>query len=340
MIKHSYASLQWLACLTVIFLSSAPVVTRAETQENKPVFQLPIDCTISVDCFVQSLSDMDPGPGVLDPFCGQNTYDGHKGTDIRVRTIEDLKKGVAVLAGSAGVVRGTRNDMKDRIIRTNDDRKRIEGRECGNGVVIDHGNGYESQYCHMLRGSVKVKKGQRVKAGQILGNVGVSGLTQFPHLHFTIRKDSQWLDAVTGLEPEGACSTQEITKSFFKAEDLKKFTDTSAKLLASGIAGQVIDHKSLVLKGGPAQAKQGDEATVGWVWFINLSKGDQIRITLNGPDGVIATNLTEPLDHHKASWSGFAGRKRTPKPGTYTLISEIVRDKKAIQTFTTKSEIR
>ncbi len=332
--------MQWLACLTVIFLSGIPALTLAQTEVNRPVFQLPINCTISVDCFVQSHSDLDPGPGVLDPFCGKNTYDGHKGTDIRVSTIEDLKRGVAVLASAAGVVRGARNDMKDQIVRTSDDRERIKGRECGNGVVINHGNGYESQYCHMLRGSVKVKKGDRVEAGQVLGNVGVSGLTQFPHLHFTVRKDGQWLDSVTGLQPKGSCSTEEITKSFFKPDDLKKFTDTSPDLLGSGIAGQVIDHKELVLKGGPADAKLGDKATVGWVWFINLDKGDQIRISLHGPDGLIATNLTEPLDRHKASWSGFAGRKRAPKPGLYSVVSEIIRDNRAFQTFTTKYEIR
>lgn len=332
--------MQWLACLTVIFLSVIAAPTRAETEDGRPVFQIPVDCIISVDCFVQSYVDLDPGPGILDPFCGKSTYDGHKGTDIRVRTIEDLKKGVAVLAGASGVVKGVRNDMNDRLVRTNEDQSRVRGRECGNGVVIDHGNGYESQYCHMLKGSVRVKRGERVNAGQVLGNVGVSGLTQFPHLHFTVRKDGQWLDAVTGLQPGNSCSTNEISKSFFQPDDLKKFIDTSPRLLASGIAGEVINHKSLVLRGGPAEAKQGDEATVGWVWFINLNKGDQIRITLNGPDGMIATNLTEPLDNHKASWSGFAGRKRPPKPGFYTLISEIVRDNRAIQTFTTKSEIR
>lgn len=55
-----------------------------------------------------------------------------------------------------------------------------------NGVAIDHGQGEMSWYVHAKKGSVKVKLGQKVKRGQLLGEVGNSGGSAIPHLHFTL----------------------------------------------------------------------------------------------------------------------------------------------------------
>ncbi|MGE0706872.1 MAG: peptidoglycan DD-metalloendopeptidase family protein [Planctomycetota bacterium] len=55
-----------------------------------------------------------------------------------------------------------------------------------NGVSLDHGNGELSWYVHAKKGSIKVKLGDRVKRGQLLGEVGNSGGSAIPHLHFTL----------------------------------------------------------------------------------------------------------------------------------------------------------
>lgn len=57
----------------------------------------------------------------------------------------------------------------------------------GYHVVINHGNGVSTLYAHMLRGSLKVSAGQRVSAGQALGNIGSTGNVTGPHLHFEVR---------------------------------------------------------------------------------------------------------------------------------------------------------
>ena len=54
----------------------------------------------------------------------------------------------------------------------------------GNSIVISHGYGIYSQYSHLKKGSIKVKRGEIVKKGQIIGYVGNSGRSQYPHLHF------------------------------------------------------------------------------------------------------------------------------------------------------------
>lgn len=56
----------------------------------------------------------------------------------------------------------------------------------GNHVVIDHGGGIYSAYAHLRRGSVRVRRGDRVSAGQQLGEVGNSGNASEPHLHFQL----------------------------------------------------------------------------------------------------------------------------------------------------------
>ena len=58
--------------------------------------------------------------------------------------------------------------------------------DMGNYVIIDHGNGYRTRYHHMAKGSVTVKKGQTVKAGQVIGRMGNTGYSTGRHLHFDI----------------------------------------------------------------------------------------------------------------------------------------------------------
>ena len=59
----------------------------------------------------------------------------------------------------------------------------------GNLIVIRHSNGLSSHYGHCQQRAVQV--GQRVKAGEIIGTVGSTGLSTGPHLHFEIRKDGE-----------------------------------------------------------------------------------------------------------------------------------------------------
>ncbi|SFP19698.1 Peptidase family M23 [Actinomadura madurae] len=54
----------------------------------------------------------------------------------------------------------------------------------GNSVVLDLGDGVYAVFAHLRRGSIRVRKGDRVRAGDVLGEVGNSGNSSEPHLHF------------------------------------------------------------------------------------------------------------------------------------------------------------
>jgi murein DD-endopeptidase MepM/ murein hydrolase activator NlpD len=57
----------------------------------------------------------------------------------------------------------------------------------GNYLIIDHLNGEYSWFGHLKQGSVKVKVGQQVRQGQVIAQMGASGDSLFPHLHYELR---------------------------------------------------------------------------------------------------------------------------------------------------------
>ena len=63
---------------------------------------------------------------------------------------------------------------------------RSGGFDYSNNVVVDYGGGVVALYGHLKQGSARVKTGQRVRLGQVLGLVGNSGASGAPHLHFTM----------------------------------------------------------------------------------------------------------------------------------------------------------
>ena len=64
----------------------------------------------------------------------------------------------------------------------------------GNVVTIDHGYGYQTRYAHLSK--FAVKKGQKVKRGQLVGYVGSTGKATGPHLHYEVLKNEKQVDPI------------------------------------------------------------------------------------------------------------------------------------------------
>ena len=64
----------------------------------------------------------------------------------------------------------------------------------GKAITIDHGNVYETSYSHLL--DIRVRKGQKVKRGDIIALSGNSGLSFVPHLHYEVRYRDTRVDPV------------------------------------------------------------------------------------------------------------------------------------------------
>ena len=292
---------------------------------------LPVDCTLGEDCFVQQFPDMDPGPNATDPFCGTATYDRHSGTDLRVLSMKDVARGVAVLAMADGEVLRVRDGEPDKLALTSDERKAVESQECGNGVIVRHVEDVVSQYCHLKQGSVSVKAGETVRRGQQIGAIGASGLAQFPHVHVTVRRRGLPIDPSSGTAVGGSCKRFSSEKALFSEDALKRLGQGEAELLSFGLSGGTVAHTALALSGPPTQANTSSPAIVGWAWVQNLKKGDRISVEVSAPDGNrLASGLTEPMDRPKASYSSFAGKRAQPLPGTYSVTVKLLRNGRAI----------
>jgi len=194
------AALACLAWFPVVAISTIPAAAAP------PELDIPVVCELGRDCFIQFYVDRDASTGVADHHCAGLTYDGHKGTDFRLIELPAMQRGVIVRAAATGTVRAIRDGEDDLGVGKNE--RPMAGREAGNAVVLVHDDGWETQYSHMMKGSVNIAKGQRVVAGEAPGLIGLSGNSTFPHLDFSVRHDGDIVDPFTGAAASEPCDVK------------------------------------------------------------------------------------------------------------------------------------
>ncbi|MHA7773130.1 M23 family metallopeptidase [Roseibium sp. M-1] len=294
---------------------------------------MPLQCKLGVDCFVQNYVDIDPAEPVRAADCGQASYDGHKGTDIRVLNTKVIAD---VLASAPGIVRALRNDVPDRLMRTKEDRQAVQDKECGNGVVISHQNGWETQYCHLREGSVVVAAGDRVQRGQAIGQVGYSGFAAFAHVHLAVRHNGEIVDPFLGTVEKTrqraaiceAGATAVTGQGLWRDPVDPLLKHAKGALIEKGLAGGPVGTIELETADVTIAAAKAP-ALVFYARLINLKKGDRIALKLTGPDGVLAESEGQPLEANKAQWVAYVGRKTRSAgwpAGTYTGEVVLVRE--------------
>jgi hypothetical protein len=274
------------------------LVATATPAAAAPALNFPLDCTIGSTCEVQHYMDDDPGPGVRDYRGGRRTYEGHNGIDLRVKDMATAAK-TAVLAAAPGRVARLRDGVADVSIRA-EGAPSVKGQECGNGVVIDHGDGWETQYCHLARGSITVKVGDQVKPGQPIARVGLSGDTEFAHLHLSVRHGSTVIDPFApGPGAAPLWTPAAMTRLAYKA----------GAVLNAGFASGPVEMPALEA-GAPAAPGREAPYLVAYVRAIELESGDVVELVLKGPGGAVLAQNQVTLDRDKAQYMRFVGKKR------------------------------
>lgn len=279
---------------------------------------LPVNCTGADFCFLQNYFDHDPSPGHADYTCGPMSYDGHTGTDIRV-SYADMERGVPVLATAAGVVRAMRDGEPEGEVslRAGD---AVRGREAGNAVVVVHAGGFETQYSHLRRGSVAVSPGQRVEAGQILGLVGLSGVTEFPHLEISVRNQGRPVDPYTGSASEGCAgkSAPLWSRTALESDELKY--RAGGLLEAAFLDAPPKDSIAMLRRHGRIEGRADDPAALVFaVMAFGPRRGDVWTMRLAGPDGSLLAESRSIQERDQAQAMRYVGKKRGTgwKPGRY-----------------------
>lgn len=313
------------AGIAAVLAALAAPISAAPLRAEPPRLGLPVQCRMGTDCFIQNYFDHDPGSGRTDYACGRLSYDGHDGTDFRLRDLPAMADGVPVVAAAPGVVKAVRDAMPD-VSVAEVGHAAVEGREAGNGVVLDHGDGWETQYSHLRRGSVAVEPGQRVEAGDRLGLIGLSGSTEFPHVEFSVRHAGHEVDPFVG--PADAWNCDAARTPLWTEAAAAEIPYLPSGLLQSGFTATAPTPES-ARAGLSHLGDSADDpaALVLWADIFGAEAGDVQRITITAPDGSVFSESEATLENN-VSWFAFSGRRRPEagwQEGTYVGRYELSR---------------
>ena len=132
------------------------------------------------------------------------SYDGHKGADIALAHAGRLHERIEVRAAADGRVVGVRDGMSDLDVRLIG-RAALKGKDCGNGVRIDHGEGCHTQYCHMKRGAFRSEGVAGCARASAWAHPASRGARNFRICTYQSKKKGKVVDPFVGVEGGAEC---------------------------------------------------------------------------------------------------------------------------------------
>lgn len=322
--------MRYLLILFVMIFSIGTVSAQEPVIKIKktPAFDLPIDCKIGMDCWIINYVDYGLNDGVgTDMSCLKRSYDNHKGTDFAILDGVAMEQGVDVLAPMAGTVKKVRDGEPDRW-PTEEDLKAVQDarKECGNAILIDHGNEVETLYCHLKNGSIEVQPGDEVKTGDALAEVGLSGFTQFPHVHFGVLKSGNVVDPFTALGNTEKCGTHK--KSLWDKSLSLEYDPVIIQ--AVGISDTVPSLEKIE-RNAIQKLKLDSDAPVivFWATYLGVREGDKILMEVRDPNDKVLMRRELMQERTRARQFYYVGKnlaERTLAEGAYTATAKIIRE--------------
>ena len=313
-------SISVIALAAAVLLAGVPGAAAQDAAGLR--FRFPARCDIGGDCWFRQYMDLDEGPAYRDHRCGIRASEGHSGTDIAPTDPDGAP--IDVLAAAAGTVVGARDGQNDSPLRAGDDSR--QGRECGNGVRIDHGDGWTSQYCHLRRGSVTVGRGDAVEAGDMLGAIGSSGQSDTPHVHFQLERDGVPVDPFTGAGAgaRARCDASgSLAGALWQAPRAEQFSAYRPTVIyRAGLTTAPPERTRARHDGYPGTAGVTAEALVGYVMLLGAAGGTTIDTIINAPGGERIFERRAVVERDFAEYFSFAGTPRRGgpwAPGAYRV---------------------
>ena len=314
--------------LILLLFIPAPVNAQEKPQESDPIrIKSPVACTIGADCWITRYPNTAaPGTPPKDFKCGALTDADSTGIDIALRDAASMQAGVNILAVANGKIMNVRDDIDD---APADDAKikslKAEKRACGNGVFIDHGKGWQSIYCHLKKGSIKVKKGDEVKSGAILAQAGQSGAAPLPQIHFSLFHNGKAIDPFTGLETGTGCGQE--GSGLWSGADVSY---QEATLYGAGFAGNVPDFSAIKSDAVSPAEMDGDDLNAFSFWggILGAQPGDKLTLEITRPDGTPLSRKEFVQKDTRPRQFYYTGRKLKPRqltPGDYTGTATLTR---------------
>jgi murein DD-endopeptidase MepM/ murein hydrolase activator NlpD len=254
-----------------------------------PQFATPLAGTPNQQWAVGNYVDLDPDPGFRDYRGGTYTYNGHDGIDIGLANFWAMDSLVTVRAVAAGKVIFVHDSESHD--RNTDFAPKVFTDPGGNHVVIDHGNGWLTDYGHMQFGSILVHEGDTVRAGQALGWVGSSGNSDGPHLHFGVRHNVNLAGAP--LNGKSRWEQSNVVEPFVAASTY--WSDPLFARYAGDTPGALdwgtTDHNpdAVEMQNRPAEmdhfVRDGSEQVYFWAYVHGVNAGDHAKWVWRDPQG-------------------------------------------------------
>jgi len=289
----------------------------------------PIACNPGVSCYILSYPDLDKAEGsARDYACGPAANDGDGTLRIGLADLQSLRQGIDVLATRPGKVIDAKDGIDDLVATSKSDLKRGTP-NCGNGIVIDHGGGLQSAYCHLRKDSIRVKKGDHVQAGDTIGQVGQSGVAFWPQLGFSMQSSGLFVDPISSMSDLEGCGWKQ--RPMIPLPDVFKEYQ-GATVVSMGFSPAPITTKALKLGLGvhsPVMDREQMDMNL-WAMILGVRTGDRIEVRLRDPRGRtfeyrdITANADETQTPINVSRTrGYASWRQGTYTGEITLTRKV-----------------
>lgn len=308
--------------LTTLFIFALHFPAHAQNFS----MMLPVDCELNQDCWFMNYVDHDTvEEQVKDAACESRSFDGHKGTDIAIKDFTEMRRGVDVVSAAPGKVLRLRDGESDSF-KTREEFREIseKNHDCGNGIIIDHGDGWITQYCHLKKGSIVVEQGQTVRRGEKLAEIGLSGVTEHPHLHVSLIHKGKIVDPFTGREVTTKCGLENAEPLWGSSQ----ITYKNFSLYDAGFNAERPDFDAISRGNRGASPRLNSDAMIFWAGYFGAKEGDEVHLEIRDPAGNMFVEQKIDQPKTRARQYYFIGLKKPEegfRKGTWRGSAKVTR---------------